>query len=279
MERTRLVAIPWKELSTTFQDAFIITNNLGYRYLWIDSLCIIQNDHRNWGYKLKNMAFIYRNSILKIAPSKLKDGNGVCSTSTTHLPGKVALYPYTKSPTGIYYRRQLAHSHYYLQPWKGRPLHRRAWTFQGELLSIRLLCYGPEEIVWRCNTIVCYQCGTIGYFNVTTSSNFQDKSYCASGVSIGQPLDTSARDHQRELHIRWYKLVLGYCSRFLTKESDGLPALSGLTKQVQTAGLAPLATVDPANNVHLGTCGNLIHRSLPSSYQLYRSVLVLALLS
>jgi hypothetical protein len=71
------------------------------------------------------MASIYRNSILTIAAGKTKDGNGGCSTSTTNLPGKVALYPYTKSPTGIYYRRQLAHSHYHLQPlkdeWSGDP--------------------------------------------------------------------------------------------------------------------------------------------------------------
>ena len=39
--RSRLAAIPWKDLSKTFQDAIIITNNLGYRYIWIDSLCII----------------------------------------------------------------------------------------------------------------------------------------------------------------------------------------------------------------------------------------------
>jgi hypothetical protein len=62
---------------------------------------------------------------------------------------------------------------------------------------------------------------------------------------VGSPMD-----HQKSLQSMWYKLVLGYSSRFLTKESDRLPALSGLTKQVQAAGLAPLVAGVLANNVH-----------------------------
>jgi hypothetical protein len=257
--RSRLVAISWKELSKTFQDAIIITNNLGYRYLWVDSLCIIQNDHQDWELESKNMASIYQNSILTIAAGKSKDGDGGCFTSTTDLPGKEVLHPYTKSPTGIYYRRQLAHSLHHLQPLNHQtersgdidwPLCQRAWTFQEELLSTRLLYYGPEEIVWQCNTILCCQCGTINHSDANTDSIFQNKAYYASDMSSDQLLFTSARDYQRSLQIRWHKLVLGYSSRFLTRESDRVPALSGLAKQVQMAGLAPLVAGIPANNVH-----------------------------
>jgi hypothetical protein len=108
--RSRLAAIPWKDLSRTFQDAIIITNNLGYRYIWIDSLCIIQNDHQDWELESKNMASIYQNSILTIAASKSKDGDGGCFASTPDLPGNEVPHPYTKSPTRIFYRRQLGHS-------------------------------------------------------------------------------------------------------------------------------------------------------------------------
>lgn len=36
--------IEWKELPTTFQHAILVTRALGVQYLWIDSLCIIQDD-------------------------------------------------------------------------------------------------------------------------------------------------------------------------------------------------------------------------------------------
>jgi hypothetical protein len=40
--------IPWYELPANFQDAITITQQLGIRYLWIDSLCIIQDSHEDW---------------------------------------------------------------------------------------------------------------------------------------------------------------------------------------------------------------------------------------
>ena len=256
--RSRLAAIPWKDLSKTFQDAIIITNNLGYRYIWIDSLCIIQNDYQDWELESKNMASIYQNSILTIAASKSKDGDGGCFASTPDLPGKEVLHPYTESPTRIFYRRQLAHSPESLQTQRegevtsgdaAWPLCERAWTFQEELLSARILFYGPEEIIWQCNTTLCCQCGTINPAQINADTSFV-KAYYASGMSSSKNFVGSPMDHQKSLQSMWYKLVLGYSSRFLTKESDRLPALSGLMKQIQAAGLAPLVAGVPANNVH-----------------------------
>ncbi|KAF2786856.1 heterokaryon incompatibility, partial [Melanomma pulvis-pyrius CBS 109.77] len=37
-------AIPFYDLPKTFKDAMVITRKLGYNYIWIDSLCIIQDD-------------------------------------------------------------------------------------------------------------------------------------------------------------------------------------------------------------------------------------------
>jgi hypothetical protein len=40
--------IVWSDLSQTFQDAIILTWRLGFRYIWIDSLCIIQDSAEDW---------------------------------------------------------------------------------------------------------------------------------------------------------------------------------------------------------------------------------------
>jgi len=47
--------IPWENLSKTFQDALTITHELGYQYIWIDSLCIVQDDKFDWETESKNM--------------------------------------------------------------------------------------------------------------------------------------------------------------------------------------------------------------------------------
>jgi hypothetical protein len=47
--------IPWRDLTKTFQEAMIITHGLGIRYIWIDSLCVCQDDAADWAREGSNM--------------------------------------------------------------------------------------------------------------------------------------------------------------------------------------------------------------------------------
>jgi hypothetical protein len=51
--------IPTKSLSKTFRDAIEVTRRLGFKYLWIDSLCIIQGDEVDWTKEASRMEFVY----------------------------------------------------------------------------------------------------------------------------------------------------------------------------------------------------------------------------
>ncbi|KAH8654616.1 heterokaryon incompatibility, partial [Tricladium varicosporioides] len=59
--------IPLDQLPRTFRDAMVITKVLGYRYLWIDSLCIIQDSEEDWAQEAGRMAQVYGNAILNLA--------------------------------------------------------------------------------------------------------------------------------------------------------------------------------------------------------------------
>ena len=61
-ERIRLA-----DLCANFQDAILVTRNLGFRYLWIDSLCIIQDSDKDWDAESSQMARVYRNSTLTLS--------------------------------------------------------------------------------------------------------------------------------------------------------------------------------------------------------------------
>ncbi|EER38572.1 conserved hypothetical protein [Histoplasma capsulatum H143] len=69
-------AIPWRSLSKTFRDAISLTRALGIKYIWIDSLCIIQDDARDWDVESSNMAAIYTNGHLTIAATMSANGAG-----------------------------------------------------------------------------------------------------------------------------------------------------------------------------------------------------------
>ena len=59
--------IAFDSLPATFQDAAVVTRNLGFQYLWIDSLCILQDDYEDWAHEASRMHEYYRDSTLTIA--------------------------------------------------------------------------------------------------------------------------------------------------------------------------------------------------------------------
>jgi Heterokaryon incompatibility protein (HET) len=67
--------IDWEELSTTFQDAITMTLRLGMRYIWIDSLCIVQDNQKDWELESARMASVYHNATLTIAASGAANGD------------------------------------------------------------------------------------------------------------------------------------------------------------------------------------------------------------
>ncbi|KAN0091808.1 Heterokaryon incompatibility protein (HET) domain containing protein [Hyaloscypha variabilis] len=68
--------IPLNLLPQTFRDAVLLTRRLGIAYIWIDSLCIVQDDNNNWKVESGKMERIYRNAHLTIAATRSSSGAG-----------------------------------------------------------------------------------------------------------------------------------------------------------------------------------------------------------
>lgn len=67
-----LEAIPLATMPQNFGDAIMVTRLLGIRYLWIDSLCIIQNSTEDWLQESAKMGDTYKDSLITIAEPMLK---------------------------------------------------------------------------------------------------------------------------------------------------------------------------------------------------------------
>lgn len=70
--------IPLEALSKTFQDVISITRESGIDYLWIDSLCIVQDDPNDWDREASSMSGVYGSSALNIAASGASNGSIGC---------------------------------------------------------------------------------------------------------------------------------------------------------------------------------------------------------
>lgn len=118
-----LSSIPKKGLPKPVADAMSITKRLGYRYLWVDSLCIIQDSQEDRNKECNAMAEVYRNAVLTIASDNDSSSSHPCPTSMID----------------------------WLSPAFG--WNTRAWALQERLLSKRVLHLADKQMYWECNEL------------------------------------------------------------------------------------------------------------------------------
>jgi hypothetical protein len=133
-----------EKLPLTFQDAIRVTRELGQRYLWIDSLCIIQDDLEDWATESKKMEAVFRNAYCTIAATSAEDSTkgflkrpeekDVMLPECSH--GKVYIWtPIVDDFDG--------------DVTKG-VLNTRAWVLQERALSRRTLHFTKRQAYWEC---------------------------------------------------------------------------------------------------------------------------------
>lgn len=142
------VGIPLGDLSKTFCDAIATTRRLGLEYIWIDSLCIIQDDDNDWKSESVRMSEVYGRSALNIAATASPNGHGGLFYPRDALHCELLLPTLGRvkcAPRGLY-----------LQIFRDMPLLQRGWTLQERLLPCRTVHFTNTEILWECHcTIAC----------------------------------------------------------------------------------------------------------------------------
>ncbi|PVH70864.1 HET-domain-containing protein, partial [Cadophora sp. DSE1049] len=149
---TRTEGIMWEDLPKTFQDAVTMTRALGVRYLWIDSLCIVQDDKDDWRRESAKMHTIYRDGYLTLAASKSKGPDGGLFSAAT---SDDMLKDWDFQEDLIRTRRKIQH----FESRQEFPLLQRGWIFQERILSRRVLHFGSKGLIWECMEHQCQLAG------------------------------------------------------------------------------------------------------------------------
>ncbi|CAG8957326.1 hypothetical protein HYFRA_00010749 [Hymenoscyphus fraxineus] len=150
----RLAGISWDELPILFQQAIDFTRRLGIQYLWIDSLCIIQDNDADWHRESMKMANIFRNGQLTLGASHAlnADSEFLFQASEEESGIKIEGLEIPEAIGDVFVRLEPTH---HLETF---PLLRRAWVYQERLLSPRFLHFSKMELIWECNTVTQCQC-------------------------------------------------------------------------------------------------------------------------
>ncbi|KAF2183407.1 HET-domain-containing protein [Zopfia rhizophila CBS 207.26] len=214
--------IPFEKLPSLFQDAIIITRQLGLRYIWIDSLCIIQDSIRDWETESAKMSAIYENSYITISATTSGDSQTHC-LSDRRKPVKIDYRNTTGKEFALRARKILNHHPDAKEGTPARPtgpLTTRAWALQEHVLSTRILHYTETELLFECKTSYCCECQP------------SRKAYSTTPALIPKALGNGKK---YGICDAWQHIVSQYSKRELTVPMDKLPAISGIASRIQEA--------------------------------------------
>ena len=219
--------IPMAEMPPTFADAILVTRVLGLRYLWIDSLCIIQDDPKDWKTEAYNMAATYALAELTLSASYGTD----CYSGLFHWPSRKPFAEFSthderSPPYSFFVRPSISHHEFAIGSNRYRGIHKlktRAWTFQEHLLSPRVLQFGCSEMLWECHQSFECECkaGLQPDCVNGTAENLQIKSWFVQAMASGRRRIADFQDF-------YYELIEQYSQKQINFESDRLVAFEGI---------------------------------------------------
>ncbi|KAI2466948.1 heterokaryon incompatibility protein-domain-containing protein [Annulohypoxylon bovei var. microspora] len=245
------------ELPATFRDAITITRRLGVRYIWIDSLCIIQegDDGQDWRREGTQMAQIYSNCLMNISADWSSGGDGLFfsrkleSFRKFELELRITVGKQRGSRKRQRTTKQATYTHVpvrNLEQVDTSPLAGRGWVFQERILSPIVLHFGRREVIWDCCEKLASESLPQGLSNIS----FENRSLVESAAL--KRLDPSGDPHWTHLlslafgsslksstirdtpYLLWWFLTRQYCRCALTYASDRLVAISGVARYLKS---------------------------------------------
>ncbi|KAF5236798.1 hypothetical protein FANTH_11119 [Fusarium anthophilum] len=199
-------------LPRTVRDAMELTRKLGVQYLWIDALCLIQNDMEDLERGINVMDLIYERSLLTIIAASGNDADaglpGVRARSRPALKQTIEVKPGIS--LGLYMEMSTLLN--------ASPYSSRGWTFQEQTLSRRALYFLDNKVFFQCGNMACSEA-------VIDQSEQQRP-------KTGQIYNAI---HMADPVYDYANILENYTARALTNQNDVLRAMAGLPTEALDA--------------------------------------------
>lgn len=216
--KSRRQGFTLEDLPASFRDAVHVTRGLGIRYLWIDSICVLQGDKDDWETEGAKMADVFANATLTLAAANACDDTEGFLNPRSWQPPTLPVDIRFHSPkedldriTRVYVRSAIP------PPYSREPLSTRAWCLQEQSLSPRIVYFGHEALRWECLA------GCSVEMDTTRSP--------PNSYTLSEFMPTLLENGKIE-YEPWYKMVEVYSSRDITYAGDRLPAISAFASRI-----------------------------------------------
>ncbi|KAJ8113101.1 hypothetical protein ONZ43_g5230 [Nemania bipapillata] len=238
-------------LPKTLSDAIKVCRILAIRYIWIDALCIVQDDQQDKAREIGQMGKIYKNATLTIMAASAKSVyTGFLDDAKIDAPeAKLPWHLDQDSFGSIFVRTDFSGRAYFLDE---EPIFKRAWTLQEMLLSSRIIMFDSYQATLKCGrndfwpampTYLRPQTrlgsassrslsNTLHEFHLERlAKEYLEKPSILKEQNVeGFDLDTCEFSNQCRM---WAAVMTEYSRRDLAVLDDRFPALAGITEELQ----------------------------------------------
>ncbi|ROW09352.1 hypothetical protein VMCG_02543 [Cytospora schulzeri] len=247
-ERSVLIS----SLAPNFQDAIFMTQQLGFRYVWIDSLCIIQGSKEDWDNEAPTMNKVYRNAFLTLGAMASPHGyGGLFRTRDPEMAGTCRFGVRTEEAGDM--ECLLVRSDFWEVQVRQAPLSQRAWVVQERILAPRSLYFGESQLLWECRQQHACEMFPDGIPNVFMSDIKEPQAVDVVSVKAFEATlrrlnraasddehsdedggDWEPRQYESPYEV-WNDILESYAKCDLTNPNDKLVAISGVVKDFANA--------------------------------------------
>lgn len=248
-------------VSATISDAILLTESLAFRFLWVDALCILQDDEPDKLIHLAFMSEIYKNAVFTIVAACGKDAAaGLTGLRQDRHNHQRLLKVKDKQNGGQHIHmitsqsfRPLWHNTTYF-PLDQSFWATRGWTLQERVVSGRTLIFTPSEVYWSCRSASWSE----GMFLETHLARpvvriLESNAQFLRGV--GKFIDgINPRDDSDVAWDRFSQLARDFSSRSLTGAGDALDAFCAITQEVSSITGERFLWALPITRFELGLC-------------------------
>ncbi|KAH7191702.1 uncharacterized protein B0J16DRAFT_353402 [Fusarium flagelliforme] len=223
-----MIVVADQILPPSYRDVIDICRAISIRYLWIDSLCIVQDDGgADFRKEAPLMTNIYADAFLTVTICWDTGERSVfheCRPRSIPRPGRVASWQHDNADSNDHV---ISHADHFVLVQEHDPsdfntcvnyadINRRAWVVQERLLSRRILYLGNDQLYWECDGFVANEVSPLGIYHYQKRYSLQN-------------LTDRFRDRP------WGLTLEKYTSCDLTYEEDRLVAIAGLAKAVSAS--------------------------------------------
>jgi hypothetical protein len=216
----------------TFLDALTVAQGLSIRFIWIDALCIMQDQPKEVIEHIDRMAMIYSAAILTIVSDTEGADSGLPGISVPRAPPQASfewagtMYLSARKTFG----EALRHS-----TWESR-----AWCLQEKVFSKRLLILTESQAFFHCaaatwfeDTVLEPKDNIAGAIHMREQAVISRKLHSMEIPEVDRANYTAYEAHRKYFTRNFWSLVQGYSQRSLSHDSDALRAISGILKSIE----------------------------------------------